>query len=557
MRRNRETVVSGLLLALSLVAGALAANGCGQVVDGVGGESHFLCSAEKACPTGFLCVNVSDASGQGECVSTGGGNASRIDGGGSITNPAPIDSGASNSSSGTGGSSGGRAAGPAGACSTDCCPTDPSCYSTPAGNGSPGSECLATRDNTAEQHVQMRQTYINAVEPKGNAAGTLVYTILAARSQLPWAACSQPINTSYGAGGSIELDDWFMQDTTARTFTVGDYASLGFATYVGSVTASGPTLCLGQGQYTGIPPTTIDPVLPDVRLGPQDMSPTTNWPAILASKYPPMPLLNADGTAGTPWSVGPTKSKRLTVDFDVSTPSGRATVLAMFDPTSPTYINDIPGDNYGGIFFYEPLTGYVHAFSPLAWVTIYGTTADPAHVVQIPIREVEKKGMVNDPAHPDCIGEYQATKANDGQRCALGSDPTTADWGGGNCSQITGSATCDASKGESAYVTAGYSLQTELEQIYSADLVSTLCVSYPGVTLPAGFQGDGGSSCKGPAWNAEDPVNGLPLGDWCAATNGPATANCHDAWHSVAYQTFAGTNIKLDAPTGAPSTCAF
>jgi hypothetical protein len=549
MRRNRETVVSGLLLALSLAAGALAANGCGQVVDGVGGESHFLCSADKACPTGYLCVNVSDASGQGECVTTGGSNASRIDGGASTSNPSPIGVGGSNSSLGMGGSSASTAAGAAGACSTDCCPTDPSCYSTPAGNGSPGSECLATRDNTGQQHVQLRQTYVNVTSPAGNAAPSIVYQILAARTELNWPACNEGANAAtYGAGGFIELTDVFTQNTTTRAFIDGDYGWDGFATYTGMPITAAPTLCYAQGSYTGIP--VGGSKAPDVRLGPSDMSLTTGWPA--KGLPPPMPLKDASGNS-TPWAVAPTRNKRVAVDFDVSTEAGREAVLAMFDATDPSYVGvDNTGQPWTGIFYYDATTGYNHTFSPLSWEIVYGGTDAPGKTTVLPIREVERKSTVNDVNHPDCIGDYIATMA--GNSCSPGGDPATnSSWGGGDCTKTTGTATC--APGTTASSTLGYSLITEIEQVWADDLGSTVCISTPG-SQPAGFLSADAKTCVGPSWNPEAPNDtGLPAGDWCAATNQPATATCHDAYHNVSYNVFQGAPIQLDA-SGTPSTCS-
>jgi len=559
MRRNRETAVSGLLLALSLAAGALAANGCGQVVEGVGGESHFLCSAEKACPTGYLCVNVSDASGEGECVLTGGGNASRIDGGGSTTNPGASGGstalGGGGNTAATGGAFGGGAGGGSGAgtvtsCTGDCCPTDPSCYSTPAGNGSPGSECLATRDNTEQQHIQLRQTYYNAIAPSGNAAPAIAYFILAARSELNWVSCNQGANaTAYGAGGFIELTDMFTQDTTTRAFIDGDYAWDGFATYSGIPVTAAPTLCYAEGAYTGIP--AAGSKAPDVRLGPGDMSLTTGWPA--KGLPNPMPLMDASGNS-TPWTVAPTRNKRIATDFDVSTEPGREAVLAMFDATDPSYLGvDSAGQPWTGVFYYDETTGYNHGFSPLSWEIVFGASDAPGKTTVVPIREVERKSTVNDINHPDCIGDYIAT--TDRNSCSPGGDPASnSSWGGGDCTLITGNATC--APGTTASSTTGYSLITEIEQVWDDDLGSTLCISTPG-SQPAGFLSADAKTCVGQSWNPQAPNDtGLPMGDWCAATNSPKTASCHDAYHSVAYQTFAGTNLQLDAPSGAPSTCA-
>src|SRR6185503_20199181 len=113
--------------------------------------------------------------------------------------PIPPGAGAPNAGGGpgAGGANPGGGSGNAGAgattgggtpCTGTCCPTEKSCYSDPnTGNGSPGSECLATQDNTGKDHIQMRQQWIRAVTPAGNASG-LVYAVLAGRTQLPWKA---------------------------------------------------------------------------------------------------------------------------------------------------------------------------------------------------------------------------------------------------------------------------------------------------------------------------------------------------------------------------------
>jgi hypothetical protein len=38
-------------------------------------------------------------------------------------------------------------------------------------------------------------------------------------------------------------------------------------------------------------------------------------------------------------------------------------------------------------------------------------------------------------------------------------------------------------------------------------------------------------------------VAGLPMGDWCAATNSPATPECHDALRAIAYQVLQGFDV--------------
>jgi hypothetical protein len=137
-----------------------------------------------------------------------------------------------------------------------------------------------------------------------------------------------------------------------------------------------------------------------------------------------------------------------------------------------------------------------------------------------------------------------------------------AGWGGGDCTATTGRAAC--APGQSAASTTGYFLISELEQVYAPDLQTTLCVAFPGndpatsypLVNQQGFYNAQTSGCRTANWNPSDPVNGLPRGDWCAKTNGPATADCHDAWRGMSFQAFAGAKIKLEA-NGTPATCAF
>src|SRR5204863_499776 len=82
--------------------------------------------------------------------------------------------------------------------------------------------------------------------------------------------------------------------------------------------------------------------------------------------------------------------------------------------------------------------------------------------------------------------------------------------------------------------TTGYVLIAELEQVYAAEFENTLCVVFsgndPATSKPnvdeEGFYSSATGSCRSTKWNPSDPVNGLPTGDWCAATNSAATAGC-------------------------------
>lgn len=420
-------------------------------------------------------------------------------------------------------------------CSGACCPTDTACYSSTAGTSAPGAECLATQDNTGRDHIQLRQQWIRATAPAGNAQ-PLIYQILAGRSQLPWPACNQtgPI----GSGGYIELMDLYLRGTDKSRH----YATIGFSTYVApppagvapAVVADG--FCFGSETYTG------DSAY---RLGPDEVGDGAGFPAGL-----PHPMSLAE----KPWNVGPTTAKRLDNDFDLASTATRTDLIAKLAPAG-----DYGSAGFGGVFYYDGATGTVHGFAPLSWVAVYDA-AGSTHIA-VPIREVETKSRFNDSTSPNCVGAYRAD-ALDPTTCQAGQDPLNPAWGGGDCTVTTGHAACNP--GELPAATTGYFLIAELEQIFAPDLQTTLCVSYPGndpsTHLPRvagdGFYDSATLSCKTAKWNPADPVNGLPSGDWCAKTNAPATDDCHDAWRSRTFHAFAGAKIDLDA-NGAPARCAF
>jgi hypothetical protein len=72
----------------------------------------------------------------------------------------------------------------------------------------------------------------------------------------------------------------------------------------------------------------------------------------------------------------------------------------------------------------------------------------------------------------------------------------------------------------------------------------------------SGWLSDDGKSCRSAQWDPQAPNNeGLPMGDWCAATNSPATATCHDAFRLHERTTFSATKVKIDPISNYPAAC--
>jgi hypothetical protein len=188
--------------------------------------------------------------------------------------------------------------------------------------------------------------------------------------------------------------------------------------------------------------------------------------------------------------------------------------------------------------------------------------ADSKHSIVVPLREAETTLRFNDPLKPNCAGQFRADALDPNSSPACdSSDPTSPAWGGGNCEDHV----CDVANGEAPVTTVGYSLITELDQVYDPDLLRTLCASYAGtdptnpskLTVEAqGFYDSTTGSCRGANWDpTKQNDEGLPLGDWCAATNSPATASCHDAFRAKFLQVFAAAPIQSYQPYS--DTCGF
>jgi hypothetical protein len=372
-------------------------------------------------------------------------------------------------------------------CEGRCCPTAAECY--PFANPSPysGAECLAQRDNTEQDRWQFRQTLSVSQKPAGLVAPGIP-AVLARRSELPSSACGAPTGTS----GFIQLIDFDRDLDTSR---------VGFAKFeTDLLTAASSGLCfVEETSYTN--PTYALPELyvPD------------GWPAGLP---PPMPM---------PWNVVSVTAARVPQDFDLA--RDRAEILARFAPGGAL------DGKANGIFYLDETTGYMHGYSPVTYIVNYDTASQ---YIVVPIRESEIKQWLNDPKHPNCAGVLLGDNPALPDSCV--GDGTNRAWG---CPE----GTCAPDEFASTRVD-GYFLLAELEQVFT--LGQTLCSlfagsgGYPDWTIPADAR-----NCRGdPKWNPREPVTGLPRGDWCSTTNGPADDGCHDALQSISYATFQAFPIR-------------
>lgn len=447
-----------------------------------------------------------------------GGPPVSAGGGGSGNNTSSGGSGNTPSNGGSGNMSNGGSVS-ADMCTGACCPTDASCYSSSAAMSAPGAACMARISNTPKK-MQFRQTWIDILTPKGNTI-PIVLSTLNTYTQLTEMAC----NTPMGATGYMQAVDL---DLDAGTSTVG------YVKYVlDTKTAISDGLCfvdIGQGAdssgmgWKDIADYGMEKNF-DFSLPASQMSSTKGWPTGLPA---PMPQ---------PWKVGPAKAKRLMKDFKL--PDDRQTLITSLAAG---------GENAGfdGVFYFDESTGTSHGYSPVSYQVIYDAAstagAAPTSYIVVPIREAELTYRTNDPMHPNCIGKYNADKLDPNSGCVdNGTMMTTAPGWVGNF---------DTKAGEGDAHVEGYFLITELEQVYSKVLGSTLCVSYPTPQQATtdGWATDTEKRCRKSAkWDpSKDDQSGLPPGDWCAATNSAATASCHDSYHSVSYHAFQAFKVKSD-----------
>lgn len=368
-------------------------------------------------------------------------------------------------------------------CEGRCCPTAMECY--PLGNMHSGAECLARRDNATETRWQFRQTFSISTAPQGLVQSSIA-DILVARSELLDATCG----ASNAQGSFIQLIDF---DTAARTSRTG-FAKLA-ATEADALAAGG--LCMVENDAY-----TTDHALAAV------YAPPANWPKGLP---PPMAM---------PWKVAPSNAVELDSDFTL--PDQREALLGRLAPGGDL-------DGKGGVFYFDKTRGYMHGYSPLTYIVNYDSATSYS---AIPIREAEMTQWLNDPANPNCSG------------VVLGDNPALPDSCVGDSShRFWGCPPGDCASNEAGPTKIqGYFLIAEIEQIFNP-IGQTLCLLF-GKQFPNWATPDNMSCRSNPKWNALDPVNGLPQGDWCAATNQPAQGDCHDALQSVSFSTFQAFPIK-------------
>jgi hypothetical protein len=410
-------------------------------------------------------------------------------------------------------------------CTTEgaCFPTDSSCYLPPDGTGHiVGDECMAQRDNSVgkETRIQYRQTWGRPVSPIG-LTNTAVYNILRTGASLPNPTCYDS-----GTSGWIQLLDTDLSDPddiTKHTTRTG-YAN--WVSDYGAAKANG--LCMIEATY-------IDPL---TALTADDMSPMGGW-----GNVPPWPQ-GLPAPMPMPWNVRPTMLRRVIEDFTVADDRIRL-------------LGDAEREGVDGFFYLDENTGYNHSYVVQSWTVVY-VAAD--NYAATPIREIETVMRPNDPQERSCIGSFRGDDLRpDACDSTQATQPTNPQWGCPADEPISGpiSLSCEAGQGPANIK--GYFLITELEQVRSTTLDQTYCVLYPGRT-PA--EADGFAvvdpafdarlvTCRqSDKWDPKEPVEGLPSGDWCAATNSPATPECHDAFRVENWQTFQGFPIR-------DQTCGF
>jgi hypothetical protein len=310
-----------------------------------------------------------------------------------------------------------------------------------------------------------------------------------------------------GVGKLIQLIDFEVDSGTAR-----GVGSTGYSRPIPpweSAVEVAEGFCMVGGEYPG----TAQYRLRDDQLG--DLS-----------KY--LPGLKPSGLATKSWLAQPGRYLRQPADFDVS-----------------TYRKTLPEPPVGA-YFYDAVAGRFHSYAVSLSMVQYALEPDVVPIV-FPLHEVETRITFNDPAHPNCSGAVSPTvECLDVPR-----------WSGVVCHERT----CTPDPGAFAEY-AGYLFITEREQVYMpAVFEMTGCVSFltKGRAAADGWLTADEKSCKTANWNPAAPNDeGLPRGDWCAVTNSPATATCHDAVRFHERATYAATKIRgATGPASVPQICPF
>jgi len=403
--------------------------------------------------------------------------------------------GESDARAGAGGSSGSG-----GVKTSACTPKDSACYPSGQLDG-PGSECLAQRDNSRESRVQTRGVWVRQVQPYPGMSET-VNDILRQRIQIRWPECGAPNAT----GGFIHLFDWDRSNPDPLAQTV----RTGYATYqINPAPAVAPLdlvrdgLCMAEYERT----------LADDRFGDLALPSGVGLPL--------------------PWKIRPIVSQRVAADFDA-----RA-----------FFTNQVPEGE--GRVYIDETSGYVHAYAPLAWITILDSRSS---AMALPLRHLEVKTKFNDGTF-NCVGRYRADALEPNRNCDSPS-PLNPQWGCEDDRDCPPAAidnqTNWSGPGAGPTVAKGYYLIVDLERVYSVSLNATLCVTWPGIVITNqvadgwAAQTPQGANCRGGSrWNPSLPNDaGLPPGSWCSKTNSAATDTCHDAYNFQTYGAEQAFKIK-------------
>lgn len=141
---------------------------------------------------------------------------------------------------------------------------------------------------------------------------------------------------------------------------------------------------------------------------------------------------------------------------------------------------------------------------------------DKSSFILLPLHGIAFDGQFSEDRN--CVGRYNGDKFTLANLCQPDTTLDETNWTtGGNLK--------------------GYITIEEAEDVYIDDLSVSLCAQIAGPT----WKGKPEGKCsETDAWIAGE----RPEGDWCSTTNGPATADCKDAWELQAG--FAASAIKIN-----------